>query len=48
MALVLNDPPISIAIGMKIWALLISVYFVFFVMAALSAAAPACRVALSR
>ena len=43
-----HDSPVSIATGMKMWILVIPVYFVFFAMEALSAAAPACRVVLSR
>ena len=39
----LHDPPVSIATGMKIWVLVMAVYFVFLAMAALSAAAPAYR-----
>ena len=41
-------PLVSIATGMMIWVLVMPVYFVFLAMAALSAAAPACREVLSR
>ena len=43
-----HDPPVSIATGMKMWILVMPVYFVFLAMMALSAAAPACKEVLSR
>ena len=43
-----HDPLVSIATGMKMWVLVMPVYFVFLAMAALSAAAPACREVISR
>ena len=36
-----HDLPVSIATGMKMWVLVVPVYFVFLVVVALSAAAPA-------
>ena len=43
-----HDPHVSIETGKKIWVLLMSALFVLLAEAALSAAAPACRQALSR
>ena len=43
-----HDEPVSIATGMKMWVLVMPVYFGFLAMAALSAAAPACTEVLSR
>ena len=43
-----HDPPVSIATGMKMWVLVMLVYFVFLAMAALSPALPAWREVLPR
>ena len=43
-ALALHNPPVSIATGMKMWVLVMPVFFVLLAMAALSAAAPACTI----
>ena len=43
-----HDPPVSIGNSMKMWVLVMPVYFVFLAMVALSAAVPACREVLSR
>ena len=38
-----HEPPVSIATGMKMWVLVMPIYFVFLAMAALSATAPVCK-----
>ena len=43
-----HDLPVLITNGMKMWVLVMSVYFIFLEVVALSAAAPACREVLSR